>query len=159
MSGMKQAPAYILHTLPGFDAIIKDEIKSLPGVAKIGDHVTHAGRNRFNECVHYDGEIADLLALRTVDDVFLLIHHFTQLHPNTSTQADSRSHYRNPTHHAGHAYRAALYPKRGGEGKLRFRVVARQQGEMPYRRVDLQTPSKKPSYNVLIFVGAKVTMV
>lgn len=137
--GMKQqGTAYILHTLPGFDVVVKEELQSLPGTATISDHVTHAGRNGMT-MVTYDGDLSDLLALRTVDDVFILIHHFTQLPPKYQALKTIRDRLLG-TPLIGSATRTVrnYAPKRGGEGKLRFRVIARQQGEMPYRRIDLQ---------------------
>lgn len=138
-----QTPQYILHTLPGFDAIVKEELKSLPGRAVVGEHVTHAGRNGLT-VIQYDGDVTDLLALRTVDDVFLMIHHFVELPPKYQALKIIRDKLI-MTPMISHATRMvrALYPKRGGEGKLRFRVIARQQGEMPYRRVDLQDTVEK----------------
>ena len=139
----QQLPSYILHTLPGFDAIVSEELKTLPGDAHIGDHVTHAGRNGMT-VITYAGDVADLLALRTVDDVFLLIHHFTQLPPQYHALKIIRDKLMNTPLIANATRQVrALYPKRGGEGKLRFRVVALQQGEMPYRRVDLQEAVEK----------------
>jgi tRNA (guanine6-N2)-methyltransferase len=131
-------PLYILHTLPGFDAIVREELKQLPEPATILEQVVHAGRNGMS-VVAYDGHVSDLLELRTVDDVFLLVHKFTDLPPKYSALKIVRDRLLGlPA--VGTAVRMVrgLYPKRGGEGKMRFRVIARQQGEAPYRRVDLQ---------------------
>ena len=140
---MKNEPMYTLHTLPGFDVIVKEELKALSGTAVVNDHITHAGRNGLT-LLSYDGDVADLRALRTVDDVFLLIHHFTHLPPKYQALKIIRDKLlTTPVITTATNTVRALYPKRGGEGKLRFRVVARQQGEMPYRRVDLQETVEK----------------
>jgi len=136
---MKNQPIqYVLHTLPGFDVIVREELKLLPERATIKEHVVHAGRNGLT-IIDYDGDVDDLLKLRTVDDVFILIGQYTDLPPKYSTLKVLRDKIvLSPVINQAVKIVRAIYPKRGGEGKLRFRVIARQQGEMPYRRVDLQ---------------------
>jgi tRNA (guanine6-N2)-methyltransferase len=129
---------YILHALPGFDAIVTEELKNLPEHAVIQEQLVHAGRNGML-IVEYHGDIADLLKLRTVDDVFVLVAYYNDLPPKYAALKAIKERLLMSAS-VGSATRSvrALYPKRGGEGKMRFRVIARQQGEMPYRRVDLQ---------------------
>ena len=82
---MKQQPIqYVLHTLPGFDVIVREELKQLPERATIKEHVVHAGRNGLT-IIDYDGDVDDLLKLRTVDDVFILIGQYNDLPPKYST--------------------------------------------------------------------------
>lgn len=134
---------YILHALPGFDAIVADELKRLPAKAVIQEQLVHAGRNGML-VISYQGEVEDLLALRTVDDVFILVGQYVDLPPKYSALKLVRDRLAaNPSITAATAKIRALYPKRGGEGKVRFRVIARQQGIMPYRRVDLQEAVEK----------------
>jgi tRNA (guanine6-N2)-methyltransferase len=129
---------YILHSLPGFDSIVREELKSLPESATIQSHIVHAGRNGMT-IISYAGEVEDLLALRTVDDVFFLVHTFNDLPPKYAALKVIRDRLLTlPAVTTAVRNVRALFPKRGGEGKLRYRVVARQQGDAPYRRVDLQ---------------------
>lgn len=134
---------YILHALPGFDAIVTEELKQLPERARIQDQLVHAGRNGML-IVEYHGDVDDLLKLRTVDDVFILIGYYADLPPKyAALKAIKERLLASPTVNSGTRTVRALFPKRGGEGKIRYRVIARQQGEMPYRRIDLQEAVSK----------------
>lgn len=134
---------YILHALPGFDAIVSEELKRLPEKAVIQEQLVHAGRNGML-VVSYAGDVEDLLALRTVDDVFILVGQYTDLPPKYAALKLIRDRLAaNPSITTATAKVRALFPKRGGEGRVRFRVISRQQGIMPYRRVDLQEAVEK----------------
>lgn len=134
---------YILHALPGFDAIVAEELKRLPEKAVIQDQLVHAGRNGMI-IIAYPGDVEDLLELRTVDDVFILVAQYNDLPPKYSALKMIKERLlQNTAITAATAKVRAMYPKRGGEGKLRYRVISRQQGLMPYRRVDLQETVQK----------------
>jgi len=51
---------YILHALPGFDAIVAEELKRLPEKAVIQDQLVHAGRNGMI-IISYPGDVEDLM--------------------------------------------------------------------------------------------------
>lgn len=134
---------YILHALPGFDAIVAEELKRLPEKAVIQDQLVHAGRNGMI-VISYPGDVEDLLELRTVDDVFILVAQYNDLPPKFSALKMIKERLiQNTAITTATSKVRALYPKRGGEGKLRYRVISRQQGLMPYRRVDLQETVQK----------------
>jgi tRNA (guanine6-N2)-methyltransferase len=131
-------PAYLAQTQPGFEAIAQDEIATqIDGATVRGNHAIadKNGAVRFE----YAGDVRDLFALRTIEDLFAVVATI----PNLPT---SRTGLRvlETTAASAPAVEAALnlarqvQPGRGGRGKLRFRVVARQVGEAAYRRVDAQ---------------------
>lgn len=131
-------PTYLAQTLPGFEGIAADEIKMrLDGAAVRGTRAV-ADKNG-TVLFEHTGDAGDLLALRTVEDVFVVVAHLADLPPTrdalrTLEQATARA----TTIEPALSLARRLAPGRGGRGKLRFRVVSRQVGRAAYRRVDAQ---------------------
>ncbi|HMO57288.1 MAG TPA: RNA methyltransferase [Roseiflexaceae bacterium] len=131
-------PFYLAQTQPGFEAIAADEIRSRLEDVTLRGTRTVADKNGM-VLFHYDGEPEDLMELRTIEDLFYVVCTIDQLPPSYAALRLIEE----QAHSAGGleaALRTArrLRPGRGGEGKLRYRVVARQVGRSAYRRVDAQ---------------------
>lgn len=134
----KSRQLFLAHTLPGFEAIASDEIvKALEG-ARLRGTRSVAEKNSM-VLFDYAGDAEDLLALRTVEDVFAIVA--TLDHPpptRAALQLLETAGLRATTIEPALALQRQLAPGRGGKGKLRFRVIARQVGTALYRRVDAQ---------------------
>jgi 23S rRNA G2445 N2-methylase RlmL len=128
---------YLAQTQPGFEAIAADEIEQLEG-ARI--HGTRSvGDKNGMVLFDYPGDALDLFELRTIEDLFVVLA--TLDRPPTSREALKlleATALRATTVEPALALVRQLAPGRGGKGKLRFRVVARQVGQTAYRRVDAQ---------------------
>jgi 23S rRNA G2445 N2-methylase RlmL len=130
-------PTYIAQTQPGFEAIAAQEIAETLDSAVLRGMRAVADKNGM-ALFEYAGDPHDLLALRTVEDVFAIVARL----PGLPLTADGLRLLRDTaaTMPIEPALRVArqLKPGRGGHGRLRFRVVARQVGQAAYRRVDAQ---------------------
>lgn len=130
---------YIAQTQPGFEAIAATEITARLDGTRIVDLRSVADKNgmvRFT----YAGDPRDLLALRTVEDVFVVAAETRDLEPGFAALRRLK-HMAATAPGIEHAIRLVrlVDPHRGGEGRIRYRVITRQVGRMPYRRVDAQT--------------------
>jgi 23S rRNA G2445 N2-methylase RlmL len=131
-------PAFLAHTQPGFEAIAAEEItRRLPGAAVRSTRVVSDKNGMV--LFDYRGDVEDLLALRTVEDLFALVavvpdlpatRSGLQLLTDTATRALTFEDAQNLVRR--------LRAGRGRHGTLFFRVVARQVGRAAYRRVDAQ---------------------
>jgi 23S rRNA G2445 N2-methylase RlmL len=130
-------PIYIAQTQSGFEAIAAQEIaETLDGAVLRGTRAV-ADKNGM-ALFEYDGDPRDLLALRTVEDVFVVVATLPGLPPTaTALRLLRDTAMAMPIEPALRVARQ-LKPGRGGHGRLRFRVVARQVGQAAYRRVDAQ---------------------
>lgn len=138
----KQRPLYIAHTQPGFEAIAADEI-SLFEDAVIRETRIMADKNGL-VFFEYPHDIRELFELRTVEDLFEVIFTLRDLPPVYSALDLLKDAAKKATTIEGALGRARLLkPNRGGQGKLRYRVVARQVGETRFRRVDAQVAVEK----------------
>ncbi len=130
---------YVAQTQPGFEAIAATEITARLDGAQIIDLRTVADKNGMARFA-YAGDPRDLLKLRTVEDVFVVAAETRDLAPGFAAlrQLD---HLAATAPGVERAIRLArlIDPRRGGEGRIHYRVVARQVGRTPYRRVDAQT--------------------
>lgn len=129
---------YIAQTQPGFEAIAVTEITArLAGGAVLGTHsvADKNGMVRFG----YAGDPRDLLTLRTVEDIFVVAAETRELVPGFAAlrQLGQLATTAPGMEQAIRLVRLVA-PQRGGEGRLRFRVIARQVGRTPYRRIDAQ---------------------
>jgi 23S rRNA G2445 N2-methylase RlmL len=129
-------PRYAAQTQPGFEIIAAREIAGLDGAAvretrQIGDK---NGLVLFD----FDGDPRALLELRTVEDVFVVVLERRDVPPTYGALRELRDEMQRVPLEAAVALARAVKPGRGGQGKLRFRVVARQLGMAHYRRADAQ---------------------
>ena len=129
---------YLAHTQPGFEVIAADEIGRRLEDVRIRDTRVVADKNGM-VLFDSDGDVRDLMALRTVEDLFVVVATLGDL--PSSREALRRletAAVRATTVEAGVNLVRQVQPGRGGRGKLRFRVVARQVGQTAFRRVDAQ---------------------
>lgn len=136
---MRRSPLlYLAHTQPGFEAIAADEVeRSLDGARLRGTRAV-ADKNGML-LFEYPGDPRDLLALRTIEDLFVVVATLPDPPPTREALKLLESAIaRAPGLESALALARQLAPGRGGKGKLRFRVIARQVGQAAYRRVDAQ---------------------
>lgn len=131
-------PTYLAQTQPGFEAIAVDEIERQIEEAAVRGTRAVPGKNGMVLFDH-GGDARELLALRTIEDLFVVVATLPELPPTREAlrmleQATIRATAVEPAL----TLARQLQPGRGGRGKLRFRVVSRQVGQAAYRRVDAQ---------------------
>lgn len=132
------APLYIAQTLPGFEVLTAEEIESRLEGAQVQDVRRFARKNGL-VIFSYDGDPGDLLELRTAEDVFVLVLQLVDLPPvYAALKQIQEAVTRSQTLVAALAAVRRVAPARGGEGRVRFRMVARLEGQTTYRRVDAQ---------------------
>ncbi|MGQ9548368.1 MAG: TRM11 family SAM-dependent methyltransferase [Roseiflexus sp.] len=129
---------YIAQTQPGFDAIAATEIAQRLGGAQILDKRPVSDKNGMVRFA-YAGSPRDVLTLRTVEDIFVMAAETRDLAPGFAALRQIE-HLAMTAPGIERAIRLArqVDPRRGGEGRMHYRVVARQVGRAPYRRVDAQ---------------------
>lgn len=133
---------YLAHTQPGFESIAAQEIKALKGVS-IRETRTLPGKNGMI-FFDYHGDVQDLLELRTLEDVFEVVLMLRDLPPTYAALKQLQEQVqRVPQLERALQHARQLQPGRGGHGKFRFRVVARQAGTANFRRVDAQIAVEK----------------
>jgi len=130
-------PIYLVQTQPGFEQIAVEEISALHPAANILGTRSVSTKNGL-VLFEYPGDVHDLLQLRTIEDLFVLISHMHDLPASYSGLHLLRDCARTAELDAAIGLARAVKPRRGGQGRLRFRVVARQVGRVDYRRVDAQ---------------------
>ena len=133
---------YLAHTQPGFEVIASQEIAALKGASVRETRVLPAK----NGLVFFDyqGDVQDLLALRTIEDVFEIVLNLRDMPPNYAALKQLQEQVqRVPQLERALQHARQLQPGRGGHGKFRFRVVARQAGTANFRRVDAQLAVEK----------------
>lgn len=130
--------AFIAHTQPGFQAIAAEEIAGRLDGARIQGTRVAADKNGM-VLFEYAGEARDLLALRACEDIFVVVASLPDLPlSREGLRQLQAAATRAPTFEAALELARRLRPGRGGRGKVRFRVVARQTVQAAYRRVDAQ---------------------
>jgi 23S rRNA G2445 N2-methylase RlmL len=129
---------YIAQTQPGFEAIAATEITARLDGAQISDLRSVADKNGMARFA-YAGDPRDLLRLRTVEDIFVVAAETHDLAPGFAAlrQLEHLAATAPGIERAIHLVRR-VDPRRGGEGRIHCRVIARQVGRAPYRRVDAQ---------------------
>src|SRR5262245_17421300 len=130
-------PTYIAHTQPGFEAIAAEEIAEKLAGATLRGTRTVADKNGM-ALFEYGGDPRDLLALRSIEDLFAVVAALPRLPPTAAGLRQLRDAAATLPLEPALQIARQLRPGRGGHGRLRFRVVARQVGEAAYRRVDAQ---------------------
>jgi tRNA (guanine6-N2)-methyltransferase len=138
----RSIPSFLAHTQPGFEAIAADEIREELEGAKVRRTGLVGDKNGIIQ-FDYAGDPGDLLELRTVEDVFVLITSIHDLGPTYAALRDLRDQVQRAPLDSAVNLARQLRPGRGGQGKLRYRVVARQVGRANYRRVDAQEAVEK----------------
>jgi 23S rRNA G2445 N2-methylase RlmL len=91
----------------------------------------------------YDGEPEELLTLRTIEDLFVVLAESKEFPPTYAALRALRERVEQAALDGPVALARRLKPGRGGQGKLRFRVVARMVGQPHFRRVDAQEAVEK----------------
>lgn len=132
----RQRPIYIAQTQPGFEVIAAEALVEFDDV-RISDTFTAGARSglvRFS----YDGDPRDLLDMRLLEDLFVQVADFRGLPSVYAGLRELRDAVQRVPFDAAITLARTIKPTRGGQGKLRFRVVARQEGQASYRRVDAQ---------------------
>jgi tRNA (guanine6-N2)-methyltransferase len=86
----------------------------------------------------YDGAARALPALRTVEDLFVLVARLSQLPPTRAGLRLLEAMARTAPLEAAEALARQITPGSGGRGKRRFRVIARQVGQTVFRRGEAQ---------------------
>lgn len=134
----KARPLFLAHTQPGFEAIAADEIERALDDARICGTRSVADKNGM-VLFEYPGDVRDLFGLRTIEDLFVVIATLADPPPTRAAlQLLTDTALRASTLEPALTLARQIVPGRGGKGKLRFRVVARQVGSTAYRRVDAQ---------------------
>lgn len=134
----RKPPTYLAHTQPGFEAITAEEIAGRFEDASLRGTRTIADKNGM-ALFAYPGDARDLLDLRTIEDLFVVVARLENLPPTRDAlRLLEAGAARTPLIDEALGLARALHPGRGGRGKLRYRVVARQVGTAAYRRVDAQ---------------------
>lgn len=129
---------YLAHTQPGFETIAAEEIAGTFADATIRATRTIPDKNGL-VFFNYVGDVRDLFALRTIEDVFVvLVQHTRPPSGRAMLPFLTQSAFQASFVDSALAMARTIHPGRGGHGKLRFRVIARQVGQADYRRVDAQ---------------------
>lgn len=132
---------FLAQTQPGFERVVADQLEQdLEGVAVRGTRVV-ADKNGM-VMFSYDGDVGDLLELRTIEDLFVLVLSRDLPPTYAGLKALKESVGKARLDDAINLARQ-VQPGRGGRGRLRFRVVARQVNQANYRRVDAQEAVEK----------------
>lgn len=135
-------PIYIAHTQVGFEVIVAEQLRQeYEGLRVLGTSAV-ADKNGL-VFFTYTGDVSDLFELRTIEDLFVQVLRQTDLPPvyaglKMLTEAVSTANF-----DAALALARTISPGRGGRGKLRFRVIARQANQATYRRIDAQQAVEK----------------
>lgn len=134
----RRSTSYIGQTQPGFEVIAAAEIGDRLAGAAVHDTRTVSDKNGL-VFFDYAGDARDLLALRTCEDLFVVVAVLPDL-PLTreGLRTLESTAARSPAFEPALTLARQLLPGRGGRGKLHFRVVSRQVGQAAYRRVDAQ---------------------
>src|SRR5690242_13051857 len=114
---------YLVQTQPGFEVIAADEIAQTLEGAKVRGTRAVADKNGAL-LFDYGGDARDLIALRTIEDLFVILATLPDLPPTRDAlraleQAASRA----TTVEPALALARLLQPGGGGRGKMRFRVI------------------------------------
>jgi tRNA (guanine6-N2)-methyltransferase len=135
---MPRSQPYLAQTQPGFEAIAVQEIQARLDGAVVRGTRDIEGKNGA-VLFDYSGDARDLMALRTIEDLFVVLATVTDLPPTREALRRLEAlAARASTVESGLNLARIIQPGRGGRGKTNFRVVARQADRAAYRRVDAQ---------------------
>jgi tRNA (guanine6-N2)-methyltransferase len=130
---------YYAHTMPGLEEVAWIEIRSRLDGPSFEAARELRGKNGL-VLFRYAGQVADLLKLRTAEDVFYLVTRVPRVEWGREGLAQiSEAILHNRFLDAGLALHNQARIGRKGRGGTTFRVVSRMAGgRQPYRRLDLQ---------------------
>ncbi len=134
----RAAMLYLAHTQPGFEAIAAEELTERLDGASVTTTRRISDKNGA-VFFRFAGDPAELVQLRTVEDVFGVVATWEDLDPGFAALrqlADRVS--RSTGFEAAIRQARQIAPGRGGHGRHRFRVISRQVGRASYRRSDAQ---------------------
>jgi hypothetical protein len=132
-----QRPTFLVQTQPGFEEIALDEIAArLDGAIPRGTR--HVADKNGMALFEYGGDPREPMALRTIEDLFVVVATLRDPPPTFAGLRALRDTAASASFEPALQLARQVSPGRGGRGKLRFRVVARQVGRTAYRRVDAQ---------------------
>lgn len=135
-------PIYIAQTQPGFEGIVADQLEQgYEGIAIRGTR-TVPDKNGM-VLFSYAGGVNDLLELRTIEDLFILVLSRSNLAPTYAGLKELKDNVANLRFDDAVSLARQIQPGRGGRGKLRYRVIARQANRASYRRIDAQEAVEK----------------
>src|SRR5262245_18080203 len=127
----------LAQTEPGFEAIAAQELAALVEGARLRGTRAVADENGM-VLFEYAGDPRGLFELRTMENLFELVAALPNLPPTAAGLRLLRDAAASAPLDPALQLSRQISPGRGGRGKLRFRVVARQVGQAAYRRVDAQ---------------------
>ncbi len=138
------ANTYYLHTMPGLEKIAWREVKQkLPRATRLGFKTM--GHQNGLLILHFEGDPAGLLELRTIEDAFLVLASSKKLPPGRPGLAALTAIMRGQTN-----WPAALKIHRTATGyqpkprrQTTFRVISRLLGKHPFHRQEAQSMLEK----------------
>ena len=133
---------YIAHTQVGFEHIVAEQLRQEFDGVKVTGTRTISDKNGM-VMFTYDGDVQDLLQLRTIEDLFVQVLLRNDIPPVYAGLKMLTSSITNLPIEEAFALARTLTPGRGGRGKVRYRVVSRLAAEASYRRIDLQEAVEK----------------
>jgi tRNA (guanine6-N2)-methyltransferase len=138
----RTTPLFLAHTQPGFEAIAAQEITAELDDATVRGTLAAGDKNGI-VIFEYGGDPAELLTLRTVEDIFVQVAVSHEFAPTYAALRGLREYLQQASLDQAVALARQVRPGRGGQGKLRFRVVSRLIGPAHFRRVDAQEAVEK----------------
>ena len=138
MRSNRAALSYLAHTQVGFESIAADEIaRQAEGAVVLGTRAV-ADKNGV-VLFDYAGDARDLFALRTIEDLFVVVLKLDDLPTSRDAlRIIEPAVARAATFETALNLARQIRPGRGSHGKVRFRVITRQAGHTAYRRPDVQ---------------------
>lgn len=133
----QQSLTFLAQTQPGFEAITGEMLAELPGRTRLRATYVVGDRNGL-ALFDYAGDPADLIALRSIEDLFVLVAHLPALPPDREGLRRLEAAARAAELGRALALARSVTAGRGRRGGMRFRVVSRLVGHASYRRIDAQ---------------------
>lgn len=133
----RRSHTYLAHVVPGLEPVAREEMRETLGAVDVVRSLERFDERTGMLVFRTDAPPAELLDLRTVEDVFVraawkegIAHSRAGLSPVRTAVL------RDPEVEAAVEVALRVLPKR--RSKVSFRVIARKSGEHAFRRVDLQ---------------------
>lgn len=141
-SAKQNKPIFIGHTQPGFEAIVAEQLpREYDDLTVLGTRVV-PGKNGM-VLFEYDGDPHDLLEQRTLEDLFVLVLSPTDIEPTYVGLKALRAAVAAAQLDTAIGLARQFIPGAASHGKLRYRVIARQNERAFYRRIDAQEAVEK----------------
>ena len=133
----RRSPMYFAHVVPGIERLAQEEIDRALDIDEPVEVLSEFDERTSLLLFRWSGATEPLLALGTVEDVFILGVELRSVPGSRSGLATVRAAVAQEAAFAPAIERAlATRPRR--RGKTTFRVIARKTGDHAFRRVDLQ---------------------